>query len=112
MLKDHDESEHMVPTPPKRGVTRIGNEAPGKSVPAANQDLPTDSSTDQSIDILRQLRVDLPTVDERDRSHCDVEEDTVDDFMVDISEDEITYLQASLFESEETSRYVLTSCNK
>ena len=112
MLKDNDASEHMVPTPPKRGVTRIGNEAAGKSVPATNQDLPQDSMTDKSMEVLRQLRVDCPTSGERDRSHCDVEEDNVDDFMIDFTEDEITYLQASLFESKETARYVLTPCNQ
>ena len=111
MLKDNDPSENMVSTPPKRGVTRIGNEPAGKSVPATNQDLPQDSSCDKSMEVLRQLRVDCPTSGERDASHCDVEEDAVDDYMAGFNEDEITYLQASLFQAEETARYVLTSCN-
>ena len=61
MLKDSDDSENMVPTPPKRGVTRLGNEAAGQTVPLTNQDLPQDLSADKSIEVLRQLHTDIPT---------------------------------------------------
>ena len=104
MLKDSDDSENMVPTPPKGGVTRLGNEAAGKTVPLTNQDLPQDSSADNSIEVLRQLRTDIPTSTHEEQTSL-LEDD--EEFMFDLDEDDITRLRAAIFESNETARYVL-----
>ena len=104
MLKDSDDSENMVPTPPKRGVTRLGNEAAGKTVPLTNQDLPQDLSADKSIEVLRQLHTDIPTSTHKEQTSL-LEDD--EEFMFDLDEDDITRLQATIFESNETARYVL-----
>ena len=89
MLKDSDDSENMVPTPPKRGVTRLGNEAAGKTVPLTNQDLPQDLSADKSIEVLRQLRTDIPTSTHEEQTSL-LEDD--EEFMFDLDEDDITHL--------------------
>ena len=102
MLKDSDDSENMVPTPPKRGVTRLGNEAAGKTVPLTNQDLPQDLSADKSIEVLRQLHTDIPTPTHEEQTSL-LEDD--EEFMFDLDEDDITRLQATIFESNETARY-------
>ena len=104
MLKDSDDSENMVPTPPKRGVTRLGNEAAGKTVPLTNQDLPQDSTADKSIEVLRQLRTDISTSTHEEQTSL-LEDD--EEFMFDLDEDDITRLRAAIFEANETARYVL-----
>ena len=103
MLKDYDASESMDPTPSRRGVTRLGHETAGKSLPAINQEPSGQSVEDKSVATLRQLKVDCSattTVTEK----VGREEDTADDYTIDLSEDDITYLQASLFESNESIR--------
>ena len=85
-------------------MTRLGNEADRKTVPLTKQDLPQDLSADKSIEVLRQLHTDIPTSTHEEQTSL-LEDD--EEFMFDLDEDDITRLQATIFESNETARYVL-----
>ena len=97
MLKDHDPSEEMATTQDKQGVTRLGEEAAGRSAPAA-QTLTAPRTADKSIDTLNRLKVDAHT-ETSDGDQVDIED--LEDAMISVTEDDITCLQAAIHESKQ-----------
>jgi len=102
MLKDHDPSEIMATTQDKRGgkrgETRLGEEAAGRSAPSAAQTTTAPRTADKSIDTLNRLKVDAHT-ETSDDDQVDIED--LEDAKISVTEDDITCLQAAIHESNQ-----------
>ena len=97
MLKDHDPSENLQPTPNKRGVTRMGHEVAGRTPPLPDKTKTRAPRPDRSLEALRALNVDTLNV-----STEPVTKNDEDAFKKAITVEEIKFFRASIFEAEQS----------